>query len=324
MSENFNKILYTEEVDDANLGQRIDKYIASKIEELSRSQVQRLIDEGNVFVDEEIITDKDFKTRVGDVYQIILPNPEEAKPIAQDIKLDILYEDKDLIVVNKPYGMTVHPGAGINTGTLVNALLYHCKDSLSGIGGVARPGIVHRIDKNTSGILVVAKNDVAHRGLAEQFFNHSIERTYFAVVYGVPSPVKGTIEGNIARSYYDRKKMAIVQNGGKSAITHYEVVENYKNVASLVKCNLETGRTHQIRVHLSSIGCHLIGDDIYEKPKKSSINLPNEEKKYVNTFKRQALHAYSLGFIHPITKEYLSFKTELPSDMLELIEVLKK
>lgn len=324
MSEEYNKILYTQPVDETTTGQRIDKFIASDIDELSRSQVQKLIEKGNVFADEEIIADNDFKTRLGDIYQITIPNPEEPTPVAQDIKIDVLYEDKDIIVVNKPAGMTVHPGAGINTGTLVNALLYHCKDSLSGIGGVARPGIVHRIDKNTSGILVVAKNDVAHRGLAEQFFKHSIERTYFAVVYGVPTPKKGTIEGNIARSYYDRKKMALVQSGGKSAITHYEVMENYKNVASLVKCNLETGRTHQIRVHLSSIGCHLIGDDIYEKPKKSNINLPVAEKKYVNTFSRQALHAYSLGFIHPITKEKLSFCVDMPEDIRELIGILKK
>ena len=324
MSEEYNKILYTQPVDETTTGQRLDKFIASDIDELSRSQVQKLIEKGNVFADEEIIADNDFKTRLGDIYQITIPNPEEPTPVAQDIKIDVLYEDKDIIVVNKPAGMTVHPGAGINTGTLVNALLYHCKDSLSGIGGVARPGIVHRIDKNTSGILVVAKNDIAHRGLAEQFFKHSIERTYFAVVYGVPSPKKGTIEGNIARSYYDRKKMALVQSGGKSAITHYEVMENYKNVASLVKCNLETGRTHQIRVHLSSIGCHLIGDDIYEKPKKSNINLPVMEKKYVNTFPRQALHAYSLGFIHPITKKELSFCVDVPEDIRELIGVLKK
>ena len=324
MNEDFNKTLYTSQVDETNTGERIDKFITSMIPELSRSQTQRLIEKGHVFADEDVITDKDFKTRLGDVYQVIIPNPEEPKPIAQDIKLDILFEDKDIIVVNKPAGMTVHPGAGINTNTLVNALLFHCKDSLSGIGGVARPGIVHRIDKNTSGILVVAKNDIAHRGLAEQFFKHSIERTYFAVVYGVPAPKSGTIEANIARSYYDRKKMAIVQSGGKSAITHYEVVENYKNVASMVKCNLETGRTHQIRVHLSSIGCHLVGDDVYEKPKKSSINLPTEDKKYVNSFHRQALHAYSLGFIHPTTKENLSFHADIPNDMKELIEVLKK
>ncbi len=324
MNKENSNIYYTNPVTDATKGIRIDKFIASEIDDISRSMAQKLIEKGCVFADEENIADKDFKTRVDDVYQINIPDPEGAIPVAQDIKLDVLYEDDDLIVVNKPAGMTVHPAAGVTKDTLVNALLFWCKESLSGIGGVARPGIVHRIDRNTSGVLVVAKNDFAHKGLAEQFFNHSIERTYYAVVYGVPNPQKGRIEGNIARSPYDRKKMAIVKNGGKSAITHYEMVENYKNVASLVKCNLETGRTHQIRVHLSSIGCHLIGDDVYEKPKKSSILLPIEEKKYVNSFSRQALHAYSLGFIHPRSKKFLSFCADFPSDFKELIGVLKK
>ena len=324
MNTENNNIFYTPVVDEKNVGIRIDKFIAQSIEDLSRSMVQKLIEKGEVFADEENIADKDYKTRLGDCYQINIPPLQSAIPIAQDIKLDILYEDDDLSVVNKPCGMTVHPAAGVYKDTLVNALLFHCKDSLSGIGGVARPGIVHRIDRNTSGILVVAKNDFAHKGLAEQFFNHSIERTYFAIVYGVPNPLNGLIEGNIARSSFDRKKMAIVKSGGKRAVTHYEVVENYKNVASLVKCNLETGRTHQIRVHLSSIGCHLIGDDVYEKPKKSSICLAIDEKKFVNSFPRQALHAYSLGFIHPRSNEFLSFKADFPDDMNELIEVLKK
>ncbi|MBR5154745.1 MAG: RluA family pseudouridine synthase [Alphaproteobacteria bacterium] len=324
MNEENDNIFYTPVVDEKNTGIRIDKFIAQSVDELSRSMVQKLIEKGEVFADEEIIADKDFKTRLGDCYQINLPPPVSATPIAQDIKLDILYEDNDLIVVNKPFGMTVHPAAGVSKDTLVNALLFHCKDSLSGIGGVARPGIVHRIDRNTSGVLVVAKNDFAHKSLAEQFFNHSIERTYYAITYGVPNPIKGTIEGNIARSSFDRKKMALVKSGGKTAITHYEMVENYCNVASLIKCNLETGRTHQIRVHLSSIGCHLIGDDVYEKPKKSSICMALDKKKYVNNFGRQALHAFSLGFIHPRSKEFLSFKADFPEDMKELINVLKK
>ncbi len=324
MIEEKNNIFYTNPVEDNKTGIRIDKFIAEEINDISRSMVQKLIDKGCVFCDEDIISDKDFKTRLGDVYQIIIPTPDDPIPVAQDIKLDVLYEDNDLIVVNKPAGMTVHPAAGVSKDTLVNALLFHCKGSLSGIGGVARPGIVHRIDRNTSGVLVIAKNDIAHKGLAEQFFNHSIERTYYAIVYGIPAPIKGTIEGNIARSSFDRKKMALVKIGGKKAVTHYEMVENYKNAISLVKCNLETGRTHQIRVHLSSIGCHLVGDDIYEKPKKTSISLQSELKKQVNIFPRQALHAYSLGFIHPRTKEFLSFKAEFPDDMKELIDALKK
>ena len=209
-SEN-NKVFYTNPVEASQASLRIDKYIAGEIRDFSRAQVQRLIEEGFVFADDEVILDKNHKTRIGDVYQVNLPEPKEAAPQAENIPLDILYEDSDLIVVNKPAGMTVHPAAGVYTGTLVNALLYHCRDSLSGIGGVARPGIVHRIDRNTSGILVAAKNDIAHRGLAEQFFYHTIERTYYAVVYGIPSPEQGTITGNIARSPYDRKKMAAKQ-----------------------------------------------------------------------------------------------------------------
>lgn len=324
MNEQNNTTYYTTPVDENKTGLRIDKFISEDVSDLSRAQVQRLIDGGFVFADEESITDKSFKTRLGDVYQVCLPAPTDAVPAAEDIPLEILYEDDDLIVVNKPAGMTVHPAAGAYSGTLVNALLFHCKDSLSGIGGVARPGIVHRIDRNTSGILVVAKNDLAHRGLAEQFFNHSIERTYYAVVYGVLAPLNGVIEGNIARSPYDRKKMALVQTGGKSAITHYETVENYRNAASLVKCNLETGRTHQIRVHLSSKGCNLVGDDVYVKAKKTSLCLPEPLKGYVNTFPRQALHACSLGFIHPITKKEMNFYADFPADMKELISRLQE
>ena len=323
MTDENNNIFYTSPVEAEQTKIRIDKFITDCFPDFSRSQVQRLLEKGYVFADDEIITDKNFKTRLGDVYQINIPEPTEAIPVAEDIPLDVLYEDKDLIVINKPAGMTVHPAAGIYSSTLVNALLYHCKGSLSGIGGVARPGIVHRIDKNTSGILVVAKNDISHRGLAEQFFEHSIERTYYAVCYGVLNPNKGIIEGNIARSPYDRKKMAIVNCGGKTAVTHYEVIENYRNAASLVKCNLETGRTHQIRVHLSSKGCNLVGDDVYIKAKKTSINLPEPLKGLVNNFPRQALHAYSLGFVHPISHQYLSFSADFPDDMKELLNRLR-
>ena len=323
MSEEINKNFYTPMVSEETSKMRIDKFIAESSASFSRAQIQRLIEEGFVFVDDEIITDKNFKTRLGDIYQVILPEPQEAKPVSQDIPLDVLFEDEDLIVINKPAGMTVHPAAGVYKNTLVNALLYHCKGSLSGIGGVARPGIVHRIDRNTSGILVVAKNDIAHRHLAEQFFVHSIQRTYQAIVYNVPNPLVGTIEGNIARSPYDRKKMALVHSGGKTAITHYETLERFKNVASLVQCQLETGRTHQIRVHLSSIGCHLIGDDVYVKPKKTAISIPEALKTYINNFPRQALHAASLGFEHPRTHQVLHFKTEMPDDMQELLKRLR-
>lgn len=323
MSDNNTKVFYTNPVDDKQVSCRIDRYIAEQNDDFSRAQVQRLIESGCVFADDMLITDKNYKTRTGDIYQVFLPEPAEAAPQAENIPLDILYEDGDIIVVNKPAGMTVHPAAGIHTGTLVNALLYHCRDSLSGIGGVARPGIVHRIDKNTSGILVAAKNDIAHRNLAEQFFYHTIERTYFAVVYNVPNPLNGSIYGNIARSPYDRKKMALVKTGGKAAVTHYKTLETYKQVAALVQCNLETGRTHQIRVHLSSVGCNLIGDDVYVKAKKSCLNLPEPLKTFINTFPRQALHAYSLGFVHPKTNQFLSFKADFPSDMQGLIDKLR-
>lgn len=321
MTEENNKVFFTNSVSDIV---RIDKFIAAQVPELSRSQIQRLIEQGCVFSDDEAIIDKNCKTRLGDVYQIVIPEPSEATPLPENIPLDVLFEDDDLIVINKPSGMTVHPAAGVHSGTLVNALLYHCKNSLSGIGGVARPGIVHRIDRNTSGILVVAKNDFTHRGLAEQFYDHSIERTYFAIVYGTPTPLNGTITGNIARSPYDRKKMAIVNTGGKHAVTHYKTLEQYANGAvSLVKCNLETGRTHQIRVHLSSIGCNLVGDDVYVKSKKTMIKLPNDAKLFVNNFPRQALHAASLGFIHPRSSQFLSFNADFPEDMQKLISILR-
>lgn len=305
-------------------GLRIDKFLTVSFPEMSRTQVQRLIKNGNVSCDDNIIADNSFKVREDDVYQVFVPPAQEADPQPENIALDIVFEDDDLIVVNKPAGMTVHPAPGAPSGTLVNALLYHCGSCLSGIGGVKRPGIVHRIDKDTSGLLVVAKNDVSHRFLSEQFFDHSIERTYFAFVYGTPNPANGKIEGNIGRSPYDRKKMAIVSAGGKHAVTHYKTLERYKDVASMIQCNLETGRTHQIRVHMSSIGCNLIGDKLYEKSKKTSLKgISDTQKNYINTFSRQALHAATLGFIHPASKEYISFSSSLPTDMMQLQEMLK-
>lgn len=305
-------------------GLRIDKFLTLNFPDMSRSQIQRLIKEGNVSCDDDIIADNSFKVRVDDNYQVFVPEAIEANPEPENIPLDIVYEDEDLVVVNKPAGMTVHPAPGSPNGTLVNALLYHCRDCLSGIGGVKRPGIVHRIDKDTSGLLVVAKNDMAHRDLSEQFFDHSIERTYFAVVYGLAAPLAGKVVGNIGRSPYDRKKMALLQNGGKHAVTNYKTIENYKNVASLVQCNLETGRTHQIRVHMSSLGCNLIGDQLYEKSKKTLIKGMDEEVKiFINNFPRQALHATTLGFIHPRSKTFVSFSSALPEDFQALIAALK-
>ena len=271
-----------------------------------------------------MVSDNSYKVKIGDVFQVLIPPAAEAEPVAEDIPLEIVYEDDDLLVVNKPAGMTVHPAAGVSRGTLVNALLFHCRDSLSGIGGVKRPGIVHRIDRETSGLLVVAKNDNAHRFLSEQFAEHSIERTYYAVVYGVPNPLAGRIDGNIGRSSADRKKMALVASGGKPAVTHYKTLQVFKNAVSLVQCNLETGRTHQIRVHLTSVGNALIGDKVYVKNHKTAVNLPQNLKNYVNDFPRQALHAKSLGFVHPRTQKFMQFDSELPSDMAELVQKLSE
>ncbi len=304
-------------------GKRIDKFLSECFPEISRSQIQRLLGEGNVCCDEMVIADNSFKVKEGDAYQLTIPEAVDADPEPENIPLDIVFEDEDVIVVNKPAGMTVHPAPGSPNGTLVNALLYHCKD-LSGIGGVKRPGIVHRIDKDTSGLLVVAKNDDAHKFLCEQFAEHSIERTYFAIVFGVPNPLKGKIEADIGRSPYDRKKMAIVHKNGKHAVTNYQTIEVFKNVASLVKCNLETGRTHQIRVHMASIGCHLIGDQLYVKPKKiTSKDIMVEKREFFNHFPRQALHAQSLGFVHPRTKQKMFFESEFPEDFQNLLKVLQ-
>ena len=267
-------------------------------------------------------TEQIEKVKAGDVFQIVVPPAVEAEPAAEDIPLNIVYEDDDLLVVNKPAGMTVHPAAGAYSGTLVNALLFYCRDKLSGIGGVKRPGIVHRIDKETSGLLVVAKNDMAHKNLSEQFAEHSIERTYQAIVYGVPQPLSGTIEGNIGRSASDRKKMALVESGGKSAVTHYQTLQAFGRAVALVQCRLETGRTHQIRVHLSSRGHALVGDKVYVKNKKSELMLPEPLKSEVNHFARQALHAKSLGFVHPRSKQWLQFDSQLPADMQNLLALL--
>ena len=320
MNTNNDNIFFSSPVLKHQSGMRLDKFLSEDMSDMSRSALQRLILAGNVSIDENIITDNDYKVREEDSFCIFVPPAADADPIAEDIPLDVVYEDDYLIVVNKPAGMTVHPAPGAYNGTLVNALLFHCKDNLSGIGGVKRPGIVHRIDKDTSGLLVVAKNDIAHRVLSEQFFNHSIERTYYAVVYGIPNPLKGTITKNIARSKFDRKKMAIVEAGGKIAITHYECLKHRGNSVSVLKCNLETGRTHQIRVHMASIGCNLVGDKVYTKSGKTQIcESDSATKSYINTFPRQALHAASLGFTHPEDGRFMQFDINFPNDINELI-----
>ncbi len=321
MNMEDNSIFFTPPVEDGQAGTRLDVFLKKSLPDVSRARLQKLIAAGYVSRDDDVVTDKDFKVQAGDSYAVFVPPAEEAEPAAENIALNVVFEDDDLIVVNKPAGMTVHPAPGAYHGTLVNALLYHCRDNLSGVGGVKRPGIVHRIDKDTSGLLVAAKNDFAHQGLAAQFFEHSIERTYYAVVYGRPEPAAGVIDKNIARSRFDRKKMAAVETGGKRAVTHYQCLKSFNGAVSLVKCNLETGRTHQIRVHMSSIGCNLVGDHVYAKAGKSRlVGLPAEIKEFVNTFPRQALHAASLGFVHPRTGKFIQFSADFPDDMHLLLD----
>lgn len=287
-------------------GERIDRYLAEQEEEFTRSQVQKWLKEGRVEVNGQQVK-ANYRTAAGDEIVLLVPPPEELSLAPEAIHLDILYEDGDLVVVNKPRGMVVHPAPGNYSGTLVNALLYHVKD-LSGINGILRPGIVHRIDKETSGLLVVAKSDRAHLGLAEQFKEHSIERRYLAVVEGHFKHPEGTVEAPIGRDPRDRKKMA-VQAKGKHAVTHFTVLEELPK-HSLVQCRLETGRTHQIRVHMSYIGHPVVGDPVYGL--KESYGM-----------KGQALHAATLGFIHPVTKEKLRFEAPLPEDMGRLLEKLR-
>lgn len=290
-------------------GQRIDKYLSIMIEGKSRSFVQGLIDEKKVKANSKVIK-SNYKLKKGDFIEVEVPEPVELNVSAEEMNLDIVYEDEDVLVVNKEKGIVVHPAPGNYTGTLVNGILHHCSD-LSGINGVIRPGIVHRIDKDTSGILVIAKNDEAHNDLAAQFKKHSIKREYYALVEGKFSNVKGTVNKPISRDKKERIKMAI-NSDGKRAVTHYEVLEQYDKGVSLVKCTLETGRTHQIRVHMSSIGHPLVGDLVYGY-KRQKFNIEG-----------QALHAKTLGFIHPRTKEYMEFTSELPYYFKELLEKLRK
>lgn len=295
-------------------GQRLDKALADA-SGLSRERIKALIGEGRVMLDGEAVAQASLKPAQGAAFRIAVPPPEPAEAVAQEIPLDIVFEDKHLLVVDKPAGLVVHPAAGNPDGTLVNALLHHCRGQLSGIGGVARPGIVHRIDKDTSGLLVVAKTDKAHEGLAAQFAAHSIERAYLAIVAGHPVPPAGTVTGAIGRSNRDRKKMAIVEEGkGKHAVTHYRTLERL-NGAALVECRLETGRTHQVRVHMASIGHPLLGDPAYGRtPAKLRPVLAK------CNFSRQALHAAELGFVHPVKGEIQRFLSEMPQDMRALID----
>ena len=293
-----------------NAKERIDKFLSVEFPELSRSYIHKLIEKKLITVNQKE-AEKKYKLAENDVVSINIPDPEPTEVAPENIPLDIVYEDDDLLVVNKPKGMVVHPAAGNTSGTLVNALLYHCKDSLSGINGVLRPGIVHRIDKDTSGLLIVAKNDNSHKFLAEQIKNHSFAREYQAIIIGKLPKQKGTIETQIGRHKTNRKKMAVLQFGGKKAITHYEVLCEYSGY-SHIKLNLETGRTHQIRVHMSYLGHPILGDEIYGSSKQ-------------NVFKflhGQCLHAKKIGFIHPTTHKYMEFDSELPEYFSKILNLL--
>jgi 23S rRNA pseudouridine1911/1915/1917 synthase len=298
-------------------GWRLDRALAASLPDLSRERIKALISAGQVSGPAgSLVRDPSAKALAGG-YEICVPAPAAAHNEPQDIALDVVYEDKYLIVVDKPAGMVVHPAAGNFDGTLVNALLHHCAGRLSGIGGVARPGIVHRIDKDTSGLIVAAKTDIAHEGLSAQFARHSIDRRYQAVVAGVPNPPAGSVDAPLARSSANRQKMAIVAEGrGKRAVTHYRLLRAFGD-AALVECRLETGRTHQVRVHMASIGHSLLGDPVYGRNRPAHRELLKRLD-----FKRQALHAAELGFVHPVSKENLSFKSAVPSDMQELLSAL--
>jgi 23S rRNA pseudouridine1911/1915/1917 synthase len=305
----------------AQKGWRLDRALATSVPTLSRERLKSLIRSGAVESAGKPVRDPATKVRGDEAFRITVPEPRPAHNEAQDIPLEIVFEDEHLLVVDKPAGLVVHPAAGNLDGTLVNALLHHCAGKLSGIGGVARPGIVHRIDKDTSGLLVVAKTDVSHEGLAKQFAAHSIDRRYLAIVSGVPKSSGGVIDAALARSPTNRKRIAIVEpkdlaRRGKRAVTHWKRLELLKD-AALVECRLETGRTHQVRVHMASIGHPLVGDPVYGHSGKTSAKILNELG-----FRRQALHAAELGFIHPVTKSRLSFSSPMPADMQELMRAL--
>jgi 23S rRNA pseudouridine1911/1915/1917 synthase len=313
-------------------GRRLDAYLAAVIPDMSRSRLKALIEAGHVRLGGATIVEGKRAVNSGDRIEIDVPEAEPAEPEGEDIPLEIVYEDKDVLVLDKPSGLVVHPGAGNWTGTLVNALIAHCGDTLSGIGGVKRPGIVHRLDKDTTGLMVVAKNDRAHKRLALQFADHgrtgALERGYRALVWGRPSLPYGLVDAPLGRSPSNRQKMAVVKTGGREAITHYTVEDSFgagrTPVASLLDLRLETGRTHQIRVHMAALGHPLIGDPDYGKGFITKLALlPEPARSLTTAFPRQALHAYMLGFEHPATGEVMHFESELPPDLTGLLDAFK-
>lgn len=299
----------TEEYTDY-VGVRIDKCLSEILTDYSRAYIQKLMEDGNISVNSKTVK-SNYKLKLGDNVEVIVPEPEELEILPENIPLDIIYEDNDILIINKPKGMVVHPAPGHSSGTLVNAIMYHCKDSLSTINGVLRPGIVHRIDMDTTGLLMVCKNDIAHRVMSDKFKVHDITRVYTAICYNHFGEPEGTVDKPIARHKVDRKKMAIDVNG-RRAVTHYKVIEELANNFSLIECRLETGRTHQIRVHMASINHSLLGDEVYG-PKNKPFKTEG-----------QVLHAGVLGFEHPITGEYMEFKAELPEYFKKVLNKLRK
>ncbi len=311
-------------------GDRLDRWLAAQIPDLSRTRLKQLILQGAVVMNGKACVDPSLKIKSGAAFAVMVPPPEDDTPTPENIPLDIVYEDADVLVINKPAGLVVHPAPGHRSGTLVNALLYHCGESLSGIGGVRRPGIVHRLDKDTSGLMLVAKNDKAHAGLSAQLADRTLSRQYLAVVWGIPSPKKGSISEPVGRHPTSRQRMAVNARQGRNATTHYEVKEAYGHAAALVECRLETGRTHQVRVHMSHIKHPLVGDPVYgEQPTKVAALLKkagygDKEKAEILDFPRQALHAWKISFIHPVIGASRSFEADPPADLSRLITDLKQ
>ena len=314
---------FTTIAEPAARGQRLDRFLADAIGTLSRSRVKSLIEQGYVRGDGRLLDEPAEPVRPGATYQLDLPAPAPATPQPQAIPFTILYEDADLIVLDKPAGLVVHPAPGNEDGTLVNALLAHCGDQLTGIGGERRPGIVHRLDKNTSGVMVVAKTQLANNALTAAFAARNLDRAYLALVWGLPNPLSGEIEGAIGRDKRDRKRMAVVTHGGKPALTRYRTLRTWHGAVALLECRLATGRTHQIRVHLAARGNPVVGDPLYlRRVPAVASTLPEPIRLKLLDFPRQALHAARLGFAHPRTGAALSFATEPPADMLRLIAAL--
>lgn len=317
------------QVSGADAGARIDRLLTATLGDLSRERVKTLLTTGCVDLVDDArarpMSDPSHRVRAGERFIVRIPPPVKAEPEGQDIPLTVVFEDDHLIVIDKPSGLVVHPAPGNPDRTLVNALIAHCGDSLSGIGGVMRPGIVHRLDKDTSGLIVAAKSDAAHRGLAAQFARRSASRAYQAVIWGSISPVDGMIEGAIGRNPRDRKKMAVVARGGKPAITRYRTRKRFSDVATHIQCQLETGRTHQIRVHVAHVGHPILGDPLYARSRKTRLDsLPVDLGEAIRALRGQALHAGHLGFEHPVTAEILKFDATLPNDMRRLIALLER